>query len=74
MLHGYGIALWRLRRFKEAEEIFRRMLMLNPPDNQGVRFLIDRVVKKEPWRRRYGLMGSIPEPRGETSEVPTVSY
>ena len=49
-LHGYGIALWRLRRFKEAEEIFRRMLMLNPSDNQGVRFLIDRVVKKELWR------------------------
>jgi hypothetical protein len=49
-MHGYGIALWRLRRFKEAEEVFRRMLMLNPPDNQGVRFLIDKVVKKEPWR------------------------
>jgi hypothetical protein len=49
-LHGYGIALWRLRRFKDAEEVFRKMLMLNPPDNQGVRFLIDRVVKKEQWR------------------------
>src|SRR5208283_1426548 len=49
-LHGYGIGLWRLRRFKEAEEIFRRMLMLNPPDNQGVRFLIDKVAKTEPWR------------------------
>jgi hypothetical protein len=49
-MHGYGIALWRLRKFKEAEEIFRRMLMLNPMDNQGVRFLIDRVAKKEPWR------------------------
>jgi hypothetical protein len=49
-LLGYGIALWRLRRFKDAEEVFRKMLMLNPPDNQGVRFLIDRVVKKEQWR------------------------
>jgi hypothetical protein len=26
------------------------MLMLNPPDNQGVRFLIDKVTKKETWR------------------------
>jgi hypothetical protein len=49
-MHGYGIALWKLGRFKDAEEIFRRMLMLNPPDNQGVRFLIDKVAKKEPWR------------------------
>jgi hypothetical protein len=49
-MHGYGIALWRLRKFKDAEEVFRRMLMLNPMDNQGVRFLIDRVAKKEPWR------------------------
>jgi hypothetical protein len=49
-MHGYGIALWRLRKLMEAEEIFRRMLILNPPDNQGVRFLIDKVAKKESWR------------------------
>jgi hypothetical protein len=49
-MDGYGIALWRLRKFREAEEIFRQMLMLNPPDNQGVRFLIDKVAKKELWR------------------------
>jgi hypothetical protein len=49
-MHGYGIGLWRLRRFKEAAEIFRRMLMLNPMDNQGVRFLIDKATKKELWR------------------------
>lgn len=49
-LHGYGIALWRLRKFKEAEEVFRRMILLNPQDNQGVRFLIDDVRKKNAWR------------------------
>lgn len=49
-MHGYGIALWKLKRFKEAEEVFRRMLLLNPLDNQGVRFLIDDVMKKRPWR------------------------
>jgi len=26
------------------------MLMLNPPDNQGVRFMIDDVRKKKTWR------------------------
>ena len=49
-MHGYGIALWKLKRFKEAEGVFQRMLLLNPPDNQGVRFLIDDVRKKRPWR------------------------
>jgi hypothetical protein len=33
-----------------SEEVFSRMLMLNPPDNQGVRFLMDKVAKKEHWR------------------------
>ena len=49
-VQGYGLGLWRMERFKEAEGVFRRMLMLNPMDNQGVRFLIDSVVKKEAWR------------------------
>jgi len=49
-VQGYGLGLWRMERFKEAEGVFRRILMLNPTDNQGVRFLIDSVVKEEPWR------------------------
>ena len=53
-MHGYGLGLWRLRRFQEAEEVFRRMLLLNPMDNQGVRFLIDDVRKKRPWREDMG--------------------
>jgi hypothetical protein len=32
-----------LDRFEEAEDIFKRMLWLNPSDNQGVRFLINDV-------------------------------
>jgi hypothetical protein len=39
-MHGYGLCLWRLGRFDEAERVFDRMLWLNPSDNQGVRFLI----------------------------------
>ncbi len=37
-LHGYGLTLWRLGQFKEAEHIFERMIWLNPNDNQGARF------------------------------------
>ena len=51
-MHGYGLCLWRLRRFEEAEQIFRKMLWLNPSDNQGVRFLIDEVKEKTVWKER----------------------
>ena len=36
----------------EAERVFDRMLWLNPPDNQGVRFLIDEVRAKSAWEER----------------------
>jgi hypothetical protein len=48
-LHGYGLCLWRLGRIKEADDVFTRMLWLNPSDNQGVRLLIDSVRKGEAW-------------------------
>jgi hypothetical protein len=48
-LNGYGLCLWRLGRIKEAEEVFTRMLWLNPTDNQGVRGMIDDVRKGEVW-------------------------
>lgn len=51
-MHGYGLCLWRLGRFDEAEHIFQQMLWLNPSDNQGVRFLIDRVKEKTAWEDR----------------------
>ena len=51
-LHGFGLCLWRLGRFEEAERIFERMLWLNPSDNQGVRFLIDEVRDRTPWEDR----------------------
>lgn len=37
-LHGYGLCLWRLGRFDEAERLFDRMLWLNPSDNPGRAF------------------------------------
>ncbi|UCF90575.1 MAG: cytoplasmic protein [Desulfobacterales bacterium] len=51
-MHGYGLCLWRLGRFDEAEQIFQKMLWLNPSDNQGVRFLIDEVKAKTAWEDR----------------------
>lgn len=48
-MHGYGLCLWRLGRFGEAERIFEKMLWLNPSDNQGVRFLIGEVKAKTAW-------------------------
>lgn len=48
-MHGFGLCLWRLRRFEEAADIFGRMLWLNPSDNQGVRFEIGEVRSGVPW-------------------------
>ena len=48
-MHGFGLCLWRLRRFEEAERIFDRMLWLNPSDNQGVRFMVGQVRAKTAW-------------------------
>jgi tetratricopeptide (TPR) repeat protein len=52
-MHGFGLCLWRLGRFDEAERIFERMLWLNPSDNQGVRFLIEEVRAKTAWEDRH---------------------
>lgn len=62
-MHGYGLCLWRLGRFEEAEHIFDRMLWLNPSDNQGARFLIDDVKARIGWEdheNRYQLIETAP--------------
>ena len=51
-MHGFGLCLWRLGRFQEADRIFDRMLWLNPSDNQGVRFLINDVRARVAWEKR----------------------
>ena len=48
-MHGFGLCLWRLKRFKEAAAIFDRMLWLNPSDNQGARFLVADVAANVAW-------------------------
>jgi tetratricopeptide (TPR) repeat protein len=42
-LHGYGLYLWRSGDLAAAGEVFRRMLWLNPSDNQGARFNLAAV-------------------------------
>jgi hypothetical protein len=53
-MQGYGLCLWRLGRFKEAEQVFTRMLWLNPTDNQGVRFLLGEVRQRKVWHEESG--------------------
>ena len=80
-LHGYGLCLWRLERFDEARAVFRRMLRLNPDDNQGVRFLVESVEAREEWEpeggrgrsrrlRRRGRRRGRPAPGGVRSHPP----
>ena len=51
-MQGFGLCLWRLGRFREADLIFDRMLRLNPSDNQGARFLIGDVRAQVVWEKR----------------------
>jgi cytochrome c-type biogenesis protein CcmH/NrfG len=39
-------------RFDEAGRVFEQMLWLNPPDNQGVRFLVEAVRARKQWKDR----------------------
>lgn len=48
-LHGYGLCLWRLGELAEAQQVFERILSLNPNDNQGVRFCWEDVRKGRTW-------------------------
>jgi tetratricopeptide (TPR) repeat protein len=48
-LSGFGLCLWRVERFAEAEAVFERLLWINPSDNLGIRFLLPHVKAREPW-------------------------
>lgn len=48
-LHGYGLCLWRLGQLAEAQQVFERILSLNPNDNQSVRFCWDDVRHGRSW-------------------------
>jgi len=48
-LHGYALCLWRLGQRPQAEQVFDRILSLNPPDNQGVRFCRQQLRTGKSW-------------------------
>jgi hypothetical protein len=48
-LHGYGLCLWRLGRFAEAEAVFATLLWMNPGDSQGARELLETVRARAAW-------------------------
>jgi len=52
-LHGYGLCLWRLRRTTEAQQVFERMLSLNPNDHQGVRFCWQDLREGRSWEEMH---------------------
>ena len=49
-LQGYGLVLWRLKRFEDAERVFAQTLWLAPSDNLGIRFLLPQVRARAAWR------------------------
>jgi len=53
-LLGLGISWWRLGARDQAEVIFRRMLWLNPSDNQGARFNLAAVEAGKTWDEMEG--------------------
>lgn len=64
-LHGYGLCLWRLGQPEKARVVFERILSLNPPNNQGVRFLWEDIRDSRPWElgRDWGA-GESAQPEG----------
>ncbi|MBI5546053.1 MAG: cytoplasmic protein [Deltaproteobacteria bacterium] len=49
-LHGLGLCWWRFGKMKEAAGVFRKMLWLNPSDNQGARFNLACVDAGREWK------------------------
>jgi hypothetical protein len=48
-MHGLGLCCWRLGQKREAAAVFRKMLWLNPGDNQGARFNLAAVEAGRTW-------------------------
>lgn len=53
-LHGTGICQWRLGNHRSAAAVFRKMLWLNPRDNQGARFNLAAVEAGKTWAQMEG--------------------
>jgi len=53
-LCGLGISWWRLGAREQAAAVFRRLLWLNPSDNQGARFNLAAVEAGKTWEEPEG--------------------
>lgn len=53
-LHGYGLCHWRLQQLSKAQQVFERLLSLNPNDNQGARFCWYDVRRGRSWEEAQG--------------------
>jgi hypothetical protein len=51
---GVGLCAWRLGQTREAAAVFRKMLWLNPSDNQGARFNLAAVEAGKTWDEMEG--------------------
>lgn len=56
-LHGLGISAWRLGDLQGADKVFRRLLWLNPGDNQGARINLTEVEAGRSWAECEGSRG-----------------
>jgi hypothetical protein len=50
-LHGYGLCLWCLGRMVPAQQVFERILSLNPDDDHGVRFCWQNLRDGRSWEK-----------------------
>lgn len=53
-MQGVGLCAWRLGQSREAAAVFRKMLWLNPSDNQGARFNLAAVEAGKTWDEMEG--------------------
>ncbi len=56
-LRAVGLCLWRIGKPRDASAIFRKMLWLNPKDNQGARFELAAVAAGKRWEEMEGAGG-----------------
>ena len=53
-LHGVGLCCWRVGNTREAAAVFRKMLWLNPSDNQGARLNLAAALAGKTWEEMEG--------------------
>ncbi len=53
-LYGYGLCLWRLKRFKKASEVFERLLWLDPRDPLDALSCLSEASENRPCKDPEG--------------------